>query len=100
MRAPSSRLANRAWTGTLVPRKTHAPLTVSEFRSTAEQVLQSSMRKANRSGRPRQTELVGAGGQGPHGKRCRVLGSLGRVISALCPNREAAVATLATCRVR
>jgi hypothetical protein len=38
MRAPSSRLATGL--GTLVPRKTDAPLTVSEFRSTAEQLLQ------------------------------------------------------------
>jgi hypothetical protein len=30
-----------------VPRKTQAPLTVSGFRSTAGQALQSSMRKAN-----------------------------------------------------
>jgi hypothetical protein len=31
--------------GTRVPRKTHAPLTVSAFRSTAGQALQSSMAK-------------------------------------------------------
>src|SRR5688500_990940 len=41
--APSARFSNSDFTGTRVPRKTHAPLKRSAERSTAEQRLQSSI---------------------------------------------------------
>ena len=45
----------RAWTGTRVPRKPQAPLTVPACCSTAEHLLQSSIRQANRSAERRQS---------------------------------------------
>ena len=41
--APPSRFENRAKTGTRVPRNTQAPLTLSEWRSTAGQAVHSSI---------------------------------------------------------
>ena len=41
--APDSRFSKRAFTGTRVPRKTHAPLNTSWELSTSGQLLQSSM---------------------------------------------------------
>ena len=41
--APSSRFSNNVFTGTRVPRKSHAPLTFSGDRSTAVHAVQSSM---------------------------------------------------------
>jgi len=43
MLAPSSRFSNSAWTGTLEPRKTHEPLTLSGERSTSGHCDQSSI---------------------------------------------------------
>ena len=57
--APSSRFSNRALTGTLVPLKVHAPLSLSEARSTPSHRAQSSMIKCNarRTGRTRAKRL-------------------------------------------